>query len=308
MALEERQQQIKEGAGLEESRLNQDIIELLKKVSTPLLVIVAVVVGGYALYQRYERSVAEGMDKAAVELDAALDAQNPTNLVAVANDNKSRGGLPLLARLGAADLHLDAFRSGIPVGTKMGPMGDLPAETKFLTDEQRQAELAKAEEQYKAVLDNASSATGQRLAAVNALFGLSAVAESKGNVEGARGYYTQALGIAKALGLKELEAAAQKRLDTLDSVKNPPRLLANSQLHASIKPPEAPMTIPMTGLQAKDAQGNPIQIPGAIPLQITPDGKATPAGAPPAPATPGTAPTPAPAAAPAPAPAPAPKP
>lgn len=276
MAMEKRQQEIREGAGLEESRLNTEFIDLLKKYSTPALLILAVVVGGYALYTRWEQRQAAAMDTAASELDAALESQNPANLVGVANDHSSRGALPLLARLGAADVHLDAGRTGIPVGTRLDATGNLPADAKLLTDDERKSELAKAKEQYQLVLDGANSTTGQRLAAINALFGLSAVAESTGDFEAARSNYAKAIDYAKSANVPELANVAQNRIDTLDKLKSSAPLLSNAQLHTSIKPPEAPITLPMTNIQAKDASGNPIQLPpGVMPIQVNPDGTAT---------------------------------
>lgn len=298
MALEERQRQIREGAGLEESRLNTEFIEWLKKYSTPVLLVVAVVAGGYALYHRYKRDQALKMDAATVELEAALTAASPTNLLAVASDHASRGAVPLIAKLSAADLHLDAFRTGVPAGIMLKPDGGLPDGTSLLSEADRQSELTKAAELYQAVLDGTDSTTGQQLAAVNAAMGLSAVAESKGDFDKARQNYTLAADKAKNIGFTDLAALAQKRIESLDSIKTLPKLPATSELHASLRPVEQPTTTPLSNIQLKDANGNPINMsPTPMPAPAT-----TPAPAP-APA-PAAAPTPAPA----PAPAPAPKP
>jgi tetratricopeptide (TPR) repeat protein len=292
MALEERQKQIREGAGLEESRLNTEFIEWLKKYSTPVLLIIAVVAGGYALWTRYQRDQAIKMDTAAVELEAALEAANPVTLAAVAADHSSRGGLPLLAKLAAADLHMDAFRTGVPAGVTLTPSGDFPEGSKLLTDEERQGQLAKASEFYQSIIDGANSTTGQQLAAVNAAIGLSAVAESKGDFDKARQMYTAAAEKAKKIGFTDLATLAEKRVESLDSIKNAPKLPATSELHASLRPAPQPTTTttPMSNIQFKDAAGNPINL-NATP---TPAPAITPAVVPTQPATTEPAPAPAP--------------
>ena len=48
-SLDRRTRQITEGAGLEESRLNQDFVEFLKKWSTPLLLVIVAAVAAYVV-------------------------------------------------------------------------------------------------------------------------------------------------------------------------------------------------------------------------------------------------------------------
>lgn len=303
MAMEERQQKIREGAGLEESRLNTEFIDWLRKYSTPLLLVVAIGAGGYALYNRYKKDKAEKMDQATVELESALNSASPTNLIAVASDNASRGAVPLLAKLAAADLSLDAFRTGVPAGVILGQNGELPEGVKMLTEDERQAQLTKASELYQSVVDGADSTLGQQLAAVNATMGLSAVAECKGDFDKARQTYTAAGERAKKIGMTDIAALAQKRIDSLDSIKAAPKLPANGDLHASMRPVEAPTTTPLSGIQLKDENGNPIEL-NATPTPAPPNAPTSTPKVVPIPTTPAATPTPAST----PAPTPAPKP
>lgn len=292
--MEERQTKIEVGKGLEESRLNTEFIDMLRKYSTPALIVLAVVIGGYALWTRYAEHRKRSLDTALVELDEAEIGANPKALLAIAQDHAGRGAVPLRARLDAADLHLRAARTGVPSGAKLEVDGSLPKDTPALTPAQRESELNEAESLYKAVVSGADSTLGQRLLAWNGLMGLAAVEESRGQYDSAKANYTRVATEAKELGFDVTASVAQHRIDTLDALKNAPTLLQNAQLHASITPVEKPITLPMSDIQMKTSSGQ-IITPGAntnmIPLTVGPDGK--PIAPPPAPGA--TPPVPAPA-------------
>ena len=44
--------ELKEGAGLEDSRINQDFVDFIRKWSTPLLMVAAAIAIGYFLYNK----------------------------------------------------------------------------------------------------------------------------------------------------------------------------------------------------------------------------------------------------------------
>src|SRR5437868_5931135 len=97
--MEDRQKQIREGAGLEESRLNTEFIDFLKKYSTPILVVIAVAAGGYAGFNYLQKQRDLARDHAFVQFEAALGSHNPKSLTAVADENSSRGAVAPMARL-----------------------------------------------------------------------------------------------------------------------------------------------------------------------------------------------------------------
>jgi hypothetical protein len=298
MALEERQKQIVEGAGREESRLNTEMIDWLKKWGSPLLFIVALGFGAYALYTRYTASQARALDVAFSELTAASTALNPTNLAAVASDHAGRGAVPLMAKLEAADIHLQGFRTGVRSGTKLEPGGALPADEKPLTDDERRAELAKAESLYASVVELAGSARGQRVLAINGHFGLASVAESRGELDKARTIYGKIAAEAKALDIKGLATIAENRASSLDKLPTEIKLLAAAELPGATASGVAPIISPMQNIQAQTSGGQMIQVGPDGQMQIVPASPATPT----TPVTP--APTPAPATPAAPAPTP----
>ena len=299
MAMEERQTQIREGAGLEESRINTEFVDLLKKFSTPLLVIVAIVAGGYFLYKKRTEARLRAIDDSFAQLDAAVDSRSTTSLEGVAAEATTSASAGLLARLSAADMHLQAYRTSVPLGTQVDGEGKLIGEgVAFLTAEQRESELKTAEDHYRTILSQSEADAGKLPLTLSAMAGLAAVAESRGQIDVAKAQYETIASKAKAAGMDSLATTMEEWLKNLDQVKQPAKLYAASEL-GSATLPAVPTTTSLQNIQMKDANGNPIQLTPTTP---------PPGMAPPAPAAPVPAPTPAPTpeAAPAPAAAPAP--
>jgi hypothetical protein len=316
--MDERQAQIREGAGLEESKLNVEFIEWLRKWSTPMLMVVAVVALGFLLYQRWERAKLAEVDRAFGELDSALTSPNPSpeSLKAIADSYEAVRAVPTIARLSAADLYLSTVRTGIKPGAQVKPDGSVDA-TEVLSDEERSKSLNEAERLYKAVLDKTVGSNATVLHAISAAYGLAAVAESRGDLDKAKSYYEQVQKMADAAGFPEHSKVAKQRIDELPTLKDKPKLYVLSELP---KPPEPPAPTGPTGIPgaigttgatrgaeaATGATGEPAATgqPAATGAPV-PTGAAPVTGAAPATGTP--APTPAPAPAPTGIPAPSPK-
>lgn len=311
MAMEERQRQIVEGAGKDESRLNQDMVESLKKWGPYILMGVAVIAGAYTLYTRWEEGTQKAMDDAFVAFEKASEVGRPEDFLEVAGEHPGQGAVPVMSKLSAADAWLRASRTGIPAGMQLDKDGKLPGDAKFLTDEDRTKALASAEGLYTDALASTGRSFGQVPLAIGALFGLASVAEDRGDLDKARGFYTQAAERAKGAGLGHIETVVKERLDTLDRLKTPVRLFAQADLPTQAQPAQV---IPMGGFTAKTADGKEIPMGDGtqgspFQLQMGPNGTLVAPGGTPAPgATPAPAPAPAPTPAPAPAPAGAPKP
>jgi len=310
MAMEDRiQGGLKEGAGLEESRLNADFIEFLRKWGTPVLMVIAVVAGGYFLYGRYQLSRDAAMASAFAELDAATVSRNPSSLIRVAEEQSGRAAVPLMARLAAADLYLDASRTGIPAGIQLDPTtGALPDGTVFLTAEEQKAQLDKAATEYEAVLRGVGRDDGKAIHAVSALFGLASVAESRGEMDKAKERYTALIELANRVGFTREAAAAEKRIETLPTLSEMPRIYTQNDLFV-VKSAVSPrqITMPDGSTVTIDEGLTAPRVDPALQKGI-PDPNATPspfAPVPPPSTTPSIPPTPTPEETPAPAPAPA---
>jgi hypothetical protein len=200
--MDERQTQIKEGAGLEESRLNEDFLAFLNKWSFPVLLIIALVSGGYYVYNMLERSKITKRDNAFAQFGNVESAPNPSviSLTAIADEFEGVGSVTELALLQAGDIHLNAVRTGIDPSD-----GETP-----LTDEDKAFHLDQAESLYRRVADRVAGKADAGLFAVNAAFGLAATAESRGDIETARSRYTEAATLATKAGYAPLAVVANE--------------------------------------------------------------------------------------------------
>jgi hypothetical protein len=293
--MDERQAQIRERAGLEESRLNQEFIEWLRKWGTPILMVVAVLAVGYALRDLFHKASDTKLDTAFQELDSVGNSGNasPDALLAIASDYEGKGAVSGIARLEAADAYLDAVRRGIKPGAQFktgGQPGELDNAADALTNEDRTKFLAQAGELYQKVYDEASGKSGQQLLTINALYGLAAVAEGQDQTDKAKGYYDQIAKLADATQFSQLGALAKERGGKLDQLKSVPKLFAKSELPPVPKAPEpAPIPAPAPAPASAPAPAaTPEPTPGTAPSSPT-----APAPAPPEPA-PAPAPSPAP--------------
>lgn len=270
--------QIREGAGLDEARLNTDLVEWLKKYSMPISVVLCGLVLGYAglNYVRTQRAIA--LDTAFTELDRAQEAGSPDSLLAVADAHKGQRAVPVLARLSAADIYLRAARSGVAVAGQLNADGTPRTPEDVLTSEQREELLKQAETLYRRIVDEAQSSEG-KLAAISAMFGLAAVAEMRGDTQGAAEWYTRIADRARAENRPILEKLASDRKASLDEIKDAPVLLTMADLPASAA---TAMPAPGSPIIGSDGSGNPIQF---TPVPGPPPGVGIP-GVEPAPAEP----------------------
>lgn len=284
---EDRHDQIRERAGLEESRLNEGFIEFLQKYSTSMLLAILVVVGVYAAYNKYSESKDREVSAAFEEYQAGLagGTGNPVVLIELAEKFKNVRSVGLLARLSAADAYLAAVRQGNALGAALNPDGTLQSNNDVLTTELRDRYLAAAKEQYQLVFDAASSNKEKIMLALPAGFGLASVAESMGNKSDAKTMYEKIASIAEQAQDAVHADIARKRaasLDTLDTM-----VLVMDRKDVPKKPEPKPDIVP----NAPAAPLGPIN-----PLPVAP-GTPSPASAPPTdpnaipqPATPPTTP------------------
>jgi hypothetical protein len=311
--MDERQAQIRERAGLEESRLNEEFIDWLRKWGTPILLVVAVLAVGYNIKDRWHKARDSKLDAGFEELAAATTGGNssPDTLLSIASTYDGHAAISSLARLDAADAYLDAIRRGVKPGAVLktgkdgSPTGELDNPEDALTDADRTSFLKLAGDLYQQVYDKSSSESGQQLLTINALYGLAAIAECRQEFDKAKGYYEQIAKLADASSLPAHAALANERIKTLPDLVKVPKLFTKAELPPPPKPeePPAPVVTPAAAPPGAPAAGTPA--PSAAPVQpsspVPPPTTPAPAPAPtpepsPAPATP----TPAPAAPPAP--------
>ncbi len=219
--MDDRQRQIREGAGLVESQLNTAFIDWLRKWSTPILVVAAVLLLGYMGWQKMQEAKVAKVNRAFAELAAASQGPNPSpdSLRRVADEFDGIRAVSHMARLAAADIYLESLRRGTKVGRTPG-LGVIPPED-LLSPDERDGYLRECESLYQSVLSRTQSDKAMALHALGASFGLAAVAECRGDLETARRRYDLAKGIAEAAGISVHARIAQSRIDSLATLPEP---------------------------------------------------------------------------------------
>jgi hypothetical protein len=123
----------------------------------------------------------------------------------------------------------------------------------LLSEQERASNLDEAERLYRAVLEKNSKDNAKALTAISAAYGLAAVAESRGKLDEAKGYYEQVKKIADLAGFPEHSKVAQERIDGLPKLAEKPKLFTKAELP---KPPEPPAPTGPTGsIGSNSAQG-----------------------------------------------------
>lgn len=225
--MDDRQRTIVEGAGLEESRLNQDFIDWLRKWGTPILMVVVVVSGGYAAWNMWARFEERTHDEAYAQFHAAAVAGSPDNLVVVAEQHRGKGAVFELAIIEAADAYLGSARTGVRPGGSSEVADDL------LDDEQRQSNLRRAGELYQTLVDASSNTRGHELHLLNGLFGLAAVAESTGDTARAKEHLSRAAEVADRSLYPRMAEVARGRIATLDTLSTATRLYNQADVRST---------------------------------------------------------------------------
>ena len=151
--MDERQAQIKEGAGLEESRVNQEFLDFLNRWSFPVLLIIAIVSGGYFVYNQWQARKIAARDQAFAELGNMESSNAPSvfSLTTIADEYEGVGHVSELALLQAASIHLNAVRTGLDPADP-----DASNPESLLSDEDIAFHLDQARSLYNQVLDRVS--------------------------------------------------------------------------------------------------------------------------------------------------------
>ncbi|MBL8964402.1 MAG: hypothetical protein KF787_04745 [Phycisphaeraceae bacterium] len=263
--------EIREGAGLDEARLNQDFIDFLRRWSTPFLVVVAVVAVGYAGYTRWQERKNARFNDAYAEFErvAGVNTPSPTSLRRLAEDYEGVGGVSLLARLQAADLYLQAVRRGIKAGAQVEFTGEIANAEDAITPQDRLEYLDQAWELFSKVARDARRNDSQLLIAIGATYGLAAVAECREDYDAARTQFEAIVAMATGSPYADHAAVARDRIADLDRIRNVARLFAKAELPAEAVAPPSPFdpqpSPPAAGPPAPrppaDPQGPPADAP-----------------------------------------------
>lgn len=203
--------QVRERAGLEEARLNEELIDFLRsKTFTYILVAIAAIALGYSGLRKYKEIENQKAAAAFADFEQAIASENPSPdaLERIAEAYDQIGTVGQRARLAAADAHLRLVRSGIKPGAVTTADGTVAKED-LLSEDDRKQNLERAGQLYQQVLTASQGVQGRFVQTIEAMYGLAAVAESKRDIEGAKKLYEQIVSMTEN-GTYALQAGVAK--------------------------------------------------------------------------------------------------
>jgi len=217
--MDERQSQITEGAGLEDSRINTEFLDFISKWSTPFFLVLLILAAGMFGYRKIEEMRIAAVDQAYLDYDLATAGGNPSpsTLALLGEDYADMRSVGLLAKLDEADIYLNSARTGLAPGAQPDPLTGEPSPEDVLTQEQIDSYLASAGGAYGVVLA-AAEKDGKPVFGVSAAFGSAAVLGSQGDAAGARAMYERAKAIAEGAGMPLLSKVAADRAAEIESL------------------------------------------------------------------------------------------
>ncbi len=226
--MDERQGQLKDRAGLDESRINEDFRDFLVKWGPRVLIVVALVALAFSGRRWLTQKADERTDEAFVQLALATSTEStsPDTLLSLAQQYDDVGAVAHVARLTAAEAYLSAVRRGLVIGATPDAAGQYP-EDELLDDELRGSYL----QQARGAFDQVASASGAAaIHTVRAHMGLAAVAEAMGELDTARTHYERAASLDRDAGLGTIAQIADARIAGLDALATRVVLPASASL------------------------------------------------------------------------------
>ncbi|RMH26102.1 MAG: hypothetical protein D6693_07855, partial [Planctomycetota bacterium] len=209
--MDRRHGEIVEGAGLEESKINTDFVDWLKRWGTPILFAVLALAVAYRGWTYWQEHQTRQLDSAYLDLTAAVQAANPDAIVQVAEDWSGQTAISSQARLAAADLYLLAYSRNLRPGGTPGAAEDIP------TPQEREGYLAQAERLYRRVADDTEGVASRIVPHLRALSGLASVQASRGQFDEAAGILRAAATLADEASFPALAQALRDRADRLEA-------------------------------------------------------------------------------------------
>jgi len=227
--MDDRQTQIREGAGLEDSRVNQEFVDFIKKWSSPVLIVLACASLAWAGFQHLERKKTEKLNTAFAQLDETTQGGNPSpsSLKTVAEEYKGVGSVSAIALLATTDIYINAFVSGIDPSGETDTLTGQPA---MLDEAQRKVYLEEAGKTANEVLALTRDVPGKELLAMQAMSRLASINEGKRDFDGAKTMYERLAAAAASAQFPSIANMANTRIANLDSLKDLPALPSDADL------------------------------------------------------------------------------
>lgn len=197
-------------ADLSESNVNEDFVLWLKTKGPTYLLIIMVVIAAYMFFVRYQQGEQAFRAEAWIEYIEANASGLPASHEDIAQTYAEIDSLYNLGLLSAADGYMQSVITKKTVGSDANI-------TTVLSAEDRSFYLEKADALYSKVIESDDNSAELTLFVISGLNGRAAVAESNGDIEGAKGFYelviTRAENQFPALGTQ-----AMNRIRTLNYI------------------------------------------------------------------------------------------
>lgn len=219
--MDDRQTQIRQGAGLEESRINTDFIDFLNKWSSPVLIGLGLIGLGWAGLRYLDRKKTEKIDGGFAAYSDVVSGTNPSpaSLRNIATEFDGVRSVPELALLDTVDIYLRAAIAGVEPGAEIDPVNGLPRQETDRLDEARTISyLQQARDLSQQVIAATSEDEGKRLLTIHAMMRLAAAQEGLGASTEAKSTYASIVSMAKVSGFPELATLAEARGNAVDAV------------------------------------------------------------------------------------------
>ena len=243
--MDDRQTQIRAGAGLEDSRINKEFIDFLNKWSSPVILVLAIAALVWRGLIWMDQKKIEKVDNAFGSLHAATAGGNPSpaSLNALADEYSGVRSVAEIAKLTTADMYLTAYLRGVQPGATINPVTGEPLEESDKLDEgQRLVYLDQAADLASDVVATTEADEGKALLTMQGLIRMGAVAECKREFDRAKAEYSRVIELAQKIDMPSLVEFGQMRLDAVDSFD--PNLELPSQGDLVILPGEEAPEIP----------------------------------------------------------------
>jgi hypothetical protein len=220
--MDDRQTKIREGAGLEDSRINREFLDFLNKWSSPVLLTLATGALVWAGLQWLERKQIARVDQAFSEYEAAISGGNPspTSLTSIASTYSDVRSVSELARLNASDIYLRSATTGVRPGAQPDQLTRAFNADDLLSDAEKSSYLDLAQQEANTVLQATAGDASKAVFAMQALSRLAAVAESKRDFDGARGYYDRLKALSTEQMYQSIASYADARIQNLDVIQS----------------------------------------------------------------------------------------
>ncbi len=240
--MDERQQNVTVGAGLQESRLNTELIDFLGKYWHYPVFIAAIIAGVYLglgwLEREREKKVDAGFDAINAALTDPQRAGDPDLVIDAAAEHRGKASVWEVGTLNGIDILLESARLGIsPTASTTAFFAPQPGD--LITEEQARASVERARTLAKEVLDATKGKSNKDFFALKARWSLASAELGLGNRDEAiaamKAYKEQA----QSMGLTDRVEAADARLDLIARSASAHALLPKAELPTENQAPVA---------------------------------------------------------------------